>query len=203
MRRFLTFESNFWIREGSSVAFSVFLFPFGRKGFNEKNGKMKRNTGREKGESIERSYRASRIFQLETEGVGHGQSMTKGCRNHPLRYAGSCVGAWTHERVRMRHLNECICRSNPVDPRVLRSRGGNSTPVNCYGGARRPRGLLASRAAGVVETSQRCRIGDEYDQKENSKEARRVPSRNRVSFLLEIWCSLVNLGRRVSKEFAK
>lgn len=40
-----------------------------------------------------------------------------------------------------------------------------------------PRGLLASSAAGVVETSERCRI-DEYDQKENSKEA--VPSR--VSF---------------------
>lgn len=51
-----------------------------------------------------------------------------------------------------------------------------------------PRGLLASSAAGVVETSERCRI-DKYDQKENSKEA--VPSRARVSFFrvssLELW----------------
>lgn len=118
------------------------------------------------------------------------------------RFVCRCVNARTSSNAapEWMHLQSW---SNPVDPRVLRSRGGNSTPVNCYGGARRPRGLLASRAAGVVETSQRCRIGDEYDQKENSKEARRVPSRNRVSFLLEIWCSLVNLGRRVSKEFAK
>lgn len=36
------------------------------------------------------------IFPLETgEGgkTGHGRSMTEGCRNHPLGYAGSCVGA--------------------------------------------------------------------------------------------------------------
>lgn len=50
-----------------------------------------------KREKVDRKELSSCFENFSTrnggEETGHGRSMTEGCRNHPLGYAGSCVGA--------------------------------------------------------------------------------------------------------------
>lgn len=85
--------TNFRIREGSSIFLA--RFPFGWKGFNrhDRMKRMEKGKGRSKG--VIELFR-DRNFSTRNGGggkTGHGRSMTEGCRNHPLGYAGSCVGA--------------------------------------------------------------------------------------------------------------
>lgn len=80
--------SRFVWKKEITLCYFLFRFPFEWKGFNRrgKNGNI------ERGKGVNENASSSEFFNGGEE-TGQGQCMTKGCRNHPLGYAGSCVGA--------------------------------------------------------------------------------------------------------------